>query len=206
MSEAFLNYQLHWLTRQLPELMHNTGRILDFGCAQGFSTAVLKQWFPLATIQGVDVDRQAIEIAKEDYPHLQFNLNHELLEKDNKPCFNLVIAMQAFHHIPCEQQVFWLQQLWRLVVPGGFLVLAELNAYNPWVKKQAATCLKQVDVELVNPWQLRSVMQEATDVAIDLKFANFFPTWSGLRFLEPLLTWMPLGQQVWGIAKKDLLK
>lgn len=46
--------------------------ICDVGCAQGEGTALLKKYFPDSTIIGVDFSESAVEIAKSQFPLINF--------------------------------------------------------------------------------------------------------------------------------------
>lgn len=47
-------------------------------------------------------------------------------------CFDRIIMVDAFHHVADHQQS--LDELWRLLAPGGRLVIEEPDIRNGWVK------------------------------------------------------------------------
>ena len=106
-------------------------RILDFGCGSGASSVILAQ-LGAGKVVGVDVDERRLSIAQlrvRDYGfsgiidlHLLSNTNRLPFEDSS---FDLVVCMGVIEHVHYKQRRVWLQEIWRVLAPGGYLVILE---------------------------------------------------------------------------------
>lgn len=96
--------------------------ILDFGCGCG---RVVRHWQTLAArIHGSDHDAPAIQWCRANLPFGSFKVNElepPLPFLDNM--FDLVYAISVFTHTAERMQPIWLQELARVLRPGGHLLL-----------------------------------------------------------------------------------
>jgi SAM-dependent methyltransferase len=98
-------------------------RLLDWGCGCGRLTRHLLERAPAIEIHGCDIDVEAI-----DWAHAH------LAGGDFRPCglgpplpypsarFDLVVSLSVFTHLTREYQERWLQELKRVLKPGGWLL------------------------------------------------------------------------------------
>lgn len=98
-------------------------RILDYGCGVGrWVEFFQKSGFRYS---GVDIASEMIDIAKKLYPKVDF----QALDKDKIPYpaahFDFVCSISAIHHNPYPQQERILEEILRVLRPGGFLLLFE---------------------------------------------------------------------------------
>ncbi|OCN06244.1 trans-aconitate methyltransferase [Erysipelotrichaceae bacterium MTC7] len=144
-SEQYLRYQKERtqpsidLVARLPiEGIHT---ILDVGCGPGNSTNQLYQKYPNATIIGIDSSQDMLDKAKEDYPHLQFQLVDITNELHTlATTFDLIFSNACLQWVPNNEQV--LHSLFRLLNQGGMLaVQVPINQEAPIQKIiQAMIC------------------------------------------------------------------
>ena len=120
-------------TRQ--ELINTIGgqprKILDLGCGTGSTTLMLKQAFPDAEVIGLDLSPYMLVMA--EYKAKQAGLDIQWLHgkaeatrfPDNH--FDVVTASLLFHETPplITQQI--LQECFRLLIPGGQIVILDGN-------------------------------------------------------------------------------
>jgi SAM-dependent methyltransferase len=97
--------------------------ILDVGTGKGGFVPVLKATFPEATITGIDPDEESLEIARLQYPEINFlkMKAEKLLFDDNS--FDAVSISLALHHLPKIKK--GLKEIKRVVKPHGFIIINE---------------------------------------------------------------------------------
>jgi SAM-dependent methyltransferase len=174
--------------------------ILDFGCGTGVSTRALRQLFPSATdVTGVDPSPDSIRSATEtQHPHggvtYQISGPEELPFGDG--AFEAIFTACVFHHIERDEHQHWLQELRRVLRPGGSLFLFEHNPYNPLTRRAVRDCPFDEGVVLLQPQYARESLRRAGFKADRARYYFFFPAvLRTLRPLEALMRWLPLGAQ-----------
>ncbi len=100
------------------------GRLLDFGCGCG---RVARHWhaFPDARIAGVDSDAKLVEWVRTNLPFMDVALNTlapPLAYPDQT--FGLVYAISVFTHMTEELAISWIDELRRVLRPGGLLMFS----------------------------------------------------------------------------------
>ena len=96
--------------------------ILDFGCGCG---RVVRHWAGLdAQVAGSDLSGDAIDWCRENLPFARFETNglSPPLAFDDAS-FELAYALSVFTHLPEAIQHEWMEELRRVVQPGGFVLL-----------------------------------------------------------------------------------
>jgi 2-polyprenyl-3-methyl-5-hydroxy-6-metoxy-1,4-benzoquinol methylase len=99
--------------------------ILDWGCGVGRVTRHLADYFPDASITGIDVNPTSIE-------WLQKNIQGiEWLQSSTNPSsetisgkYDLIIALSVLTHLPANEQANWLNKLYGLLQPQGLVWLS----------------------------------------------------------------------------------
>lgn len=100
-------------------------RILDAGCGTGEISSRLAEFFPRATVLGVDILDQQVELAKTRYARLAPRLSFERrsvfgLELPDRT-YDLTVCRHVDHSVPHADQVF--TELGRVTKRGGRLHL-----------------------------------------------------------------------------------
>lgn len=103
--------------------IHQCESILDFGCGCGRVIRHLRH-LP-AALHGCDSNPVAVEWCAGHLPFGQFAVNalQSPLEYDDES-FNLVYALSVFTHLPERLQSHWMNEVRRVLKPGGALVLS----------------------------------------------------------------------------------
>jgi len=100
-------------------------RIVDAGCGTGEGSSRLAELFPKATVLGVDILDQHLELARSRYASLAARLQfehqsvYELKASDSS--FDLTVCRHVLHSIPFADRV--ITELARVTRPGGYLHL-----------------------------------------------------------------------------------
>lgn len=108
--------------------------ILDLGCSVGMSTFALQKIYPQAKITGLDLSPYFLSVAdyRSQQRNVQINWLHAAAEStglaDNS--FDLVSAFLMFHELPqsATRQIF--HEARRLLRPGGYLALMDMNPHS----------------------------------------------------------------------------
>jgi SAM-dependent methyltransferase len=104
-------------------------RILDWGCGCG---RIARHWEPFASkveLHGCDVAAEPIRWCQENLPFGRFAVsghNPPLPYTDGQ--FDAVYATSVLTHLTFDSQYRWMQELWRVLKPGG---VAVLTAHGP---------------------------------------------------------------------------
>ncbi|MDR7088792.1 class I SAM-dependent methyltransferase [Cellvibrio fibrivorans] len=111
----------------LGERVPTQGHILDAGCGQGLAFGLLEQHFQPATITGIDIDaeqvKKAVSAASQlTTPALAVHTNASASNL-TAGSFDLILCHQLLHHTSQQQET--LQEFYRLLRPGGILLVGE---------------------------------------------------------------------------------
>ncbi|MBF2021568.1 MAG: methyltransferase domain-containing protein [Hydrococcus sp. C42_A2020_068] len=106
-------------------------RILDLGCGTGSTTLMLKQAFPEAEVIGIDLSPYMLIMAdrKARQAGLEIQWRHGKAE-DTKfldTSFDVVTASLLFHETPPKVARAILREAFRLLVPGGQVIILDGN-------------------------------------------------------------------------------
>jgi SAM-dependent methyltransferase len=97
--------------------------IFDFGCGCG---RVIRHWRPLtsASLHGADQNQNLVAWCRQNLPFAEFQSNTlepRLDYADQK--FEFAYALSVFTHMPEDLQQPWMSELWRVLRPGGYLLI-----------------------------------------------------------------------------------
>lgn len=96
-------------------------KILDLGCASGYSTCQIGRFVPRAKIVGVDINEKLIKFAKKKYPKFKFLVaDAENLPLKDKS-FDTVVCTEVLEHLVSPKKA--LQEAHRVLTPRGKLIL-----------------------------------------------------------------------------------
>jgi ubiquinone/menaquinone biosynthesis C-methylase UbiE len=106
-------------------------RILDLGCGTGSTTLILKQAFPQAEVIGLDLSPYMLVMADQKAREVGLHIEwkHGLAEATGFPdaSFDLVTASLLFHETPLSISQAILQEMFRLLHPGGQGIILDGN-------------------------------------------------------------------------------
>lgn len=126
-------WRIHVLRRALEDLLRMAPdlpkgcAILDIGTGQGHSLLELSAAFEPAVIHGVDPDPEFLHVVEANRAActVPVVLHHRHAESIDLPdaSVEIVFCHQSLHHIVGQEQA--LQEMFRVLKPGGHLLLAE---------------------------------------------------------------------------------
>jgi SAM-dependent methyltransferase len=111
--------------------LRTCGSILDFGCG---SARILRlyRYMDGVRLVGCDANPECIAWCKENVPGCEFYVNELAppLPFPDGNQFDLVVSLSVFTHIPLGQQAVWLEEMKRVLKPGGFLLCTVAGTFH----------------------------------------------------------------------------
>lgn len=125
------------LKQELPDF--NPSAIADFGCSVGMSSFALQEQYPNANITGIDLSPYFLSVAQYQGREKGFNIqwHHAAAEKTElaSNSFDLVSAFLIFHELPQNAANAIFAEAKRLLKPGGYFCLMDMNPRSPVYEK-----------------------------------------------------------------------
>jgi SAM-dependent methyltransferase len=187
--EYFHAHKADWLVRRLGPTY--SGAVLDFGCGVGNVTRELATRF--ACVHGYDSSAKSLERAREQVPNVRF---FDEIVAVPDASYGAVLVSGVLHHVERGARPGVLAEIKAKLAPGGLLAIFEHNPANLITRRAVASCPFDDDARLLWPWEAKRLCRDAGLSRTGVEFVLFFPSaFAGLRPLEPLLHWLPLGAQ-----------
>lgn len=141
-SETWLKHVLEVAIADLGRLIGKEGEqvcgtVVDVGCGQGKSFALLKQRFNPQKLIGIDADPEILEVARAQAQQdgveveMMFGSGAAIALADNS--VDILFCHQTFHHLVEQEKA--IAEFYRVLKPGGMLLFAEsTRAYiHSWI-------------------------------------------------------------------------
>ncbi len=121
-----------WVRQSLvTEARDRPRNILDLGCGTGSTTLLLKQAFPAATVTGLDLSPYMLAVARDKAraANLDIGWQQGTAEATNlaSASCDLITASLLFHETPPEITQAILAESYRLLAPGGQILILDGN-------------------------------------------------------------------------------
>ena len=205
--EYFAEYKIIDIAREVSLSSHQpTGQldILDFGAGIGGSIRYVNKHFPNAKLTCLDLSQRSLAVAEKRFPKLA---SYTHFDGSKIPfdanSFDIAYAMCVFHHIDHDEHVSLLEELRRIIRPGGRLFIFEHNPYNPLTVKVVNSCPFDANARLIKGAQMKARLRAAGFAGSKLNYRIFFPrALKAFRPLEMALKWLPLGGQYYSMSVK----
>lgn len=106
-------------------------RVLDVGCATATRLIAAKARYPTAHLVGVDPDERALQVARHKIALHQIEVEVIQARAEHLPfptsSFDIVMSTLVFHHLPTEIKQRAMQEIYRVLTPGGRFLLADFG-------------------------------------------------------------------------------
>ena len=121
-----------WVRQELLKAIQvKPRRILDVGCGTGSTTLLLKQAYPEAEVVGIDLSPYMLAMAKDkaEKAGLEINWLHKRAERTllSELSVDLITVSLVFHETPPYVSQAIIQEAFRLLVPGGQIIILDGN-------------------------------------------------------------------------------
>lgn len=136
-GDSMLRQSYHdCLTQQLPKQPQT---IVDLGCGVGMSTMTLQDIYPQAQITGIDLSPYFLTVAqyRTQQQGREISWKHAAAEATGLPdaSFDLVSACLMFHELPQTASLQIISEAKRLLRPGGYLTIMDMNPNSEVFRK-----------------------------------------------------------------------
>ena len=132
---------------------------VDIGCGIGSLHKHLGGAFD--TLTGCDVSSHSIDRARRDNPHNAYNVctSSQLPFADG--ALDLALAVCVVHHVPFDSWLEFLQEMHRVVRPGGVACIIEHNPLNPLTRLAVFRCPFDADAVLLSAKTAKGLFRSA---------------------------------------------
>jgi SAM-dependent methyltransferase len=193
--------RMRWCLRRLrPHFPLETA--LDFGCGVGGSIRYFFEILGCKSVVGVDPSVESLQIAKERHlgRNVRLSAPGEFVPSGSIP---LAFCNGVFHHIPPDDRLQALRYIRAALSDNGILAFWENNPWNPLVVYSMSLNEFDRNAQTLSPLHSVHLLKAAGFRIQRVDYCFFFPHFArGLRRLEPMLRWLPLGAQYLVLAKK----
>jgi ubiquinone/menaquinone biosynthesis C-methylase UbiE len=136
----------HECAEKLSSRGFRSGRILDAGCGFGGTAIVLAKRFPNSEIVGIDLSEPLLRLANQtaQAAKLEHRARFEIGDVEKiqyaDRSFDVVLSINMVHIV--ENPVQMLNEIERVLAPGGFLFIADLRrSWLGFVEKEIKSAL-----------------------------------------------------------------
>lgn len=182
-------------------------KLLDLGCGDGATETYISIQFPSFSVTGIDISNESIAIAnKKEIPGCRFLWFDGVSIPFPENTFHIVFIAGVLHHVPVSQQQNLVNEVARVLQPGGRLYLFEHNPYNPLTRYLVNTCVFDEGVQLLKVKESAMLLKNAGLKILDNRYVIFFPRGRFFKWLhktESMLAHVPLGGQYYFRAIKE---
>jgi len=181
-------------------------QLLDLGCGDGATEIYMSSVFPSFSVTGIDLSNESIVIAKEkNIPNCSFLWfdGENIPFADNS--FDIVFMAGVLHHVPVTQRQKLVDEVARVLQPGGRFYVFEHNPYNPLTRYLVRTCVFDEGVHLLKANESQTLLKKANLKILNKRYVIFFPRGRFFKWLhktERMLANFPLGGQYYFRAVK----
>jgi ubiquinone/menaquinone biosynthesis C-methylase UbiE len=196
-TSFFARYKVEDVRKALEQNATQAPTILDFGAGIGNSSEYFLELFPDSKIICADVSSRSLQLCKErggsSVETVQIIDNKVDLD-DNS--VDLIFVACVFHHIVHDEHHAVLQEMRRLLRPGGRLFVFEHNPWNPATRYAVAKCPFDEGAVLIDAPEMKRRIESAGFSQVKTEYRIFFPGAAAkLRWIEKYLTSLPIGAQ-----------
>ncbi|RAL21858.1 MerR family transcriptional regulator [Thermoflavimicrobium daqui] len=107
-------------------------------------------------IKGIDQSKEMLKQCKQKYPEIETRIGNFLAIPFTDHCFDFIVTSYALHHLTPEQKILALEEMQRVLKPGGRLCIADLmfideqeraSYLEQWKQRGRKDIIKQIEDE-----------------------------------------------------------
>ncbi len=128
--------------------------VLDIGCGEGLGTWMLRKY--CKSIEGIDVDKDAIDWAKKHYKEVNFTCNN-ILSYTPRTDFDSIICIDFIEHIPKKDEPKLMYYIVENLSDSGFCII---GTPNKEMKKYESEAAKAGHINMYTHERLEKLMKK----------------------------------------------
>jgi SAM-dependent methyltransferase len=201
-KDYYARGRVAWLARRLNEMGVRPRAVMDFGCGTGSTATWFHELLNAESVLGVEDSPKLVEVARRSFggARTAFLSRKEVAPEED---MDLVFSSCVFHHIPVSERASAVQTIFRSLKPGGLFSLWEQNPWNPATKFLMSRCEFDKDAVTLTPPEARGLLRAGGFEIVRTDFLFIFPrAFAWLRWLEPMVSRLPLGAQYEVLGRK----
>jgi SAM-dependent methyltransferase len=174
--------------------------VLDIGCGIGLIDRSLEG--SVKALHAIDMSPVSIQYARGHAKSAAFyEYGGEVLPFENDR-FDGAFASCVLHHVPPAQRLSFVQEMMRVIRPGGVAIFIEHNPLNPVTRRIVSSCAFDADAVLLGLGEAKALLASTSASHIARRFIGFSPIRNNaIERAEAFLGWLPIGAQycAWGM-------
>lgn len=119
------------IIKKVPRLKEDVGSYVDIGCATGELTDIIRSSVSPTRTIGLDFSEVAIDVAKSQYPHIEF-LNKPGSYIQNFEALDLVTINEVLYYLNKEERSSLLSLVFKALSGNGYLVISSRITGHPY--------------------------------------------------------------------------
>lgn len=200
-KEYFAEGRMNHLRTRLERLGILPGTALDFGCGTGTATPYFFDLLGVKTLRSLDPSESSLEEARQQWTG--YESTFATTASGWEGSCDLAFCNGVFHHIPVAERDAAFATVRGCLKPGGVFAFWENNPWNPLTRLAMRLVPFDADAILVWPHEARGRLRQNGFEVLRTDYLFFFPKFlAPFRFLEPWLSWLPLGGQYLVLCRK----
>ena len=173
--------------------------LLDVGC--GIANAHKPLVNRVGKLSGVDVSSESIAVAQQKNPGIRYDVFDGTHLPFANGSFDAAFAVNVFHHVPIAQRGALIDEIRRVLRPGGLFAIFEHNPLNPVTRHVVNTCEFDRDAVLLRRRDSESLLSASGFSDIKTRYIFAVPAAGRLlRGIDRLFSLLPLGAQYYTLG------
>jgi SAM-dependent methyltransferase len=173
--------------------------LLDVGC--GVANAHKQLIGRVGKLSGIDVSSASIEVARQRNPGIRY----EVFDGTHLPfadrSLDAAFAINVFHHVPVRQRPALVDDVRRVLRPGGLFAIFEHNPFNPVTRHIVNTCEFDKDAVLLKRGDSETLLRTSGFGDISTRYIfSVPPAGPLLRKVDRLFSLLPFGAQYYTLG------
>lgn len=180
--------------------------VLDLGCGDGNSAVFFRKHFTGCEYFGLDTSKVSVSVADDrKLSGATFSHFNGLDIPFSQSTFDIVFIACVLHHVDSQQHENILNEVKRVLKPGGRLYIFEHNPLNPVTQRIVRNCPFDEDAVLLTSFSTKRMLRNLEFENISIAYTIFFPRhriFNRMLHLEEYLKWLPIGGQYYARSIK----
>jgi SAM-dependent methyltransferase len=176
--------------------------LLDVGC--GVANAHKQLVGRVGKISGIDVSAASIAVARQRNHGIQYDVFDGTHLPFADGSFDVAFAINVFHHVPLALRSVLVEDIRRVLRPGGLFAIFEHNPLNPVTRRVVDKCEFDKDAILLRRRDSEALLSATGFRDIKTRYIFAVPaTGRLLRGVDRLFSLLPLGAQYYTLGNRS---